>query len=148
MCPAIIIILKTLPLNISELTGKYGVECTELFFFDSPLMILVSTVFLFTLLYFLERVYLWNLLCLHGPARCCRIWKPTCRGFTCAQTMRNILGFARPLQVNVSNVQYNSILRTPKALRWTFRTLPKPSSEPLKLYGERSERFLNLLRNP
>ena len=58
MCPAIIIILKTLPLNISELTGKYGLECTELFFFDSPLMILVSTVFLFTLLYFLERVYL------------------------------------------------------------------------------------------
>ena len=117
MCPAIIIILKTWPLNISELPGKYGVECAELFFFDSPLMIPVSTVFLFTLLYFLERVYLWNLLCLHGPARCCRIWKPTCRGFTCAQTMRNILSFARPLKVNVSNVQYISILRTPKALR-------------------------------
>ena len=121
---------KTWPLNISELPGKYGVECAELFFFDSPFMILVSTVFLFTLLYFLERVYLWNLLCLHGPARRCRIWKPTCRGFTCAQTMRNILGFATPLKVNGSNVQYISILRPPKALRWTF------------------ERFLNLLRNP
>ena len=43
--------------------------------------------------------------------------------------MRNILGFARPLKVNVSSVQYTSILRTPKGERFE-RSVYLYSSDP------------------